>query len=178
LALTYALVFETLLRLYDVHQQLDWSHVTDDLILHYTPTKTGNTSGISVTLSLADCPMVMEELQPILNLGRPASGPIVMNEKTGERYDEDRVRVVFRQDAERAGMPKESWARDLRSSGITEARLYGVDIADLAKVAGHSKAGTTSHVYDRAVLAASKRVAATRTENRKALKTEPCGARV
>jgi integrase len=167
IALTVAFVFETLLRLYDVHQELDWSHIDDDLVLRYTPTKTGRTTGIAVTFDLKDAPMVMAELNPLLTSGKPKSGPIVVNEDTGQRYDEERFRILFRQVADGAGLPKDFWARDLRSSGITEARLYGADISDLAKMAGHNTSKTTSAVYDRAALASGKRVAALRAENRK-----------
>lgn len=166
MARTYALVFETLLRLYDVHQELDWSHVDADMVLHYTPTKTGKTTGIAVTFDLKEAPMVMEELAPLLANGKPESGPIIVNEKSGERYDEDWFRVCFRKDAKAAGVPKDFWARDLRASGITEARNLGADIADLGKMAGHNTTKTTSAVYDRAALAAGKRVAQLRAAAR------------
>jgi integrase len=167
-ALAYALVFETLVRLFDVTQQLDWSMIDDDLVLKFVPTKTAKRSGVAVTYPLTAAPMVMAELEPFLKDGKPRSGPVVAHPKTGKRYTDQQFQWHFRKHADAVGLPKDVWARDLRSSGVTEARLYGADISDLAKVAGHTSSGTTSTVYDRAVLAAAERVAARRSENRKA----------
>ncbi|MBS3650026.1 tyrosine-type recombinase/integrase [Pseudaminobacter sp. 19-2017] len=166
MALTYALVFETFLRLYDVHQGLDWSHIDSDLILRYVPTKTARRTGLKVTFDLKHAPMVMEELEAILKDGQPLSGPVIKHDRHDRRYLEREFTETFRRDKSAAGLPKDVWARDLRASGITEARLHGSDISDLGKMAGHSTVVTTSTVYDRATLAAAERVAKNRAANR------------
>lgn len=90
MALAYALVFETTLRLWDVIGQwmpmdapgisdvvmtphtsmkeskkwfgLRWEDINDDLVLRYVPSKTSNKTGLAVTFPLSKAPMVMEEL--------------------------------------------------------------------------------------------------------------------
>ncbi|MGC4026165.1 MAG: tyrosine-type recombinase/integrase [Mesorhizobium sp.] len=166
MALTYALVYETLLRLFDVHQHLDWKHINDDLILDYIPTKTAKKTGVKVRFDLNHAPMVMAELAPIFKNGKPKSGPVIVNEVTGVRYKSADFTRYFRKQANKIGLPKDLMARDLRASGITEARMYGGDITDLGKLAGHSTSTTTSVIYDRALLEAANRIAELRAKNR------------
>lgn len=73
----------------------------------------------------------------------------------------------FNADREAAGLPKTVWARELRASGITEARAAGVSLDDAAMVAGHAGTRTTGRVYDRAALAAAQRFAEARRSIRK-----------
>ena len=107
----------------DVHQELDWSHINDEMILHYVPTKTAKKTGIAVTYPLKVAPMVMEELEPLLKEGQPTSGAVV--QYLGRRYTKKEFAHLFRKDATVAGIGKDVWSRDLRASGITEAREYG-----------------------------------------------------
>ncbi|MGE0282724.1 MAG: hypothetical protein AB7P20_19225 [Rhizobiaceae bacterium] len=58
------------------------------------------------------------------------------------------------------------WARDLRASGISEARAAGIATDDAAKVAGHASTKTTSAIYDRAALEAAERFAVGRARHR------------
>jgi integrase len=69
---------------------------------------------------------------------------------------------MWARDRKTIGLSPKVWARDLRASGITEGRAAGVAIDDVAKVAGHSSARTTSAVYDRAAHAAALRFAKAR----------------
>jgi integrase len=69
---------------------------------------------------------------------------------------------MWARDRKTVGLSPKVWARDLRASGITEARAAGVSTDDAAKVAGHSSTKTTRAVYDRAVLAAAERFAKAR----------------
>lgn len=90
MALTYALVFETTLRLWDVIGQwvpiddplisdvvskpyksrksaekwfgIRWEDIGQDLVLRYVPSKTSAKTGLAVTFPLKKAPMVMEEL--------------------------------------------------------------------------------------------------------------------
>lgn len=193
MALAYALVFETTLRLWDVLGQwwphdaplvsdviapvararkvphkwfgLQWEDIDTDLVLRYMPSKTSAKTGLAVTFPLARAPMVMEEL-----LHWPAdkrTGPVIVYEGTGLPYSGNYFGEFWRKDREAAGLPSTVWARDLRASGITEGRAAGVSTDDAAKVAGHASTKTTSAIYDRAALEASERFADARAAKRK-----------
>lgn len=71
-----------------------------------------------------------------------------------------------REDRKAAGISDNVWARDLRASGISEARAGGVATDDAAKVAGHASTKTTAAVYDRANLEAAERFAEARVAKR------------
>lgn len=194
MALAYALVFETTLRLWDVLGQwvpmdapgisdvvmpmhrsmkepkkwfgLRWEDISEELVLHYTPSKTSEKTGLAVTFPLARAPMVMEELAywPIAD----RAGPVIKAPGTGLPFSGNYFGEFWRKDRDAAGLPSTVWARDLRASGITEAREAGAATDDLAKVAGHASTKTTSKIYDRATLAAAERTADARTAKRKA----------
>lgn len=178
-ALAYALAFETTLRLWDVIGQwypidrpeisdvinagmkekwfgLRWEDIDADLWLSYTPSKTAEKTGATVTYPLSKAPMVVEELVywPI----EQRKGPVIVSEKTGLPYREVPFQRVWGKDRKAAGIPSTVWARDLRASGITEGRAGDVSRDDASKVAGHSSTRTTER-YDRAVVEASGRFA-------------------
>jgi integrase len=184
-ALAYALAFETTLRLWDVTGQwvpLDspgvsdvttrrykwfgakWDCIDSDLVLRYVPSKTSGKTGKSVTYPLAMAPMVMEELEHWPEDKRV--GPIIVW-KRGLPPLVDKFRDGWRVDAAAAGISKDVWARDLRASGITEARAGDANLDDAAMVAGHSSKRTTAAVYDRANLQAAERFADARLKERK-----------
>ena len=192
MALAYALVFETTLRLWDVLGQwwphdaplvsdviapvvrarkvphkwfgLRWEDIDADLVLRYMPSKTSAKTGLAVTFPLARAPMVMEELAhwPI----ERRTGPVIVYEGTGLPYSGNYFGEFWRKDREAVGLPSTVWARDLRASGITEGRAAGVSTDDAAKVAGHASTKTTSAIYDRAALEASERFADARAKRR------------
>jgi hypothetical protein len=187
-ALAYALVFETTLRLWDVIGQwwpmdaplirdvlarggkkkwfgIRWEDISDDMVLRYMPSKTSAKTGLTVTFPLNKAPMVIEELAhwPV---GK-RTGPIIVSEHIGLPYSTNRFSEVWRLDANAAGLPKTAWARDLRASGITEARAADVSTDDAAKVAGHASTKTTAKIYDRANLEAAGRFADARVSKRK-----------
>jgi hypothetical protein len=186
-ALAYALQFETVLRQWDVIGQwyplaepfpsavirgdrkwvgLSWSHIDDDLVLRYRPTKTESTSGADVVIDLKLCPMVLEEMAHVPPEGR--SGPVIVSETTGLPYTADQYQHGWTRVRKVAGLPKELWARDLRASGITEARAgtRPAALEDAAKVAGHTTKRTTAQVYDREHLEAARRFSTARIANR------------
>ncbi|MBZ9888075.1 hypothetical protein LB559_09000 [Mesorhizobium sp. BR1-1-3] len=191
-ALTYALVFETTLRLWDVIGQwwpidaplisdvvmaphtsmkgakkwfgVQWEDIGADLVLRYMPSKTSAKTGLSVTFPLARAPMVMEELAHWPEDAR--KGPIIVCEGTGMPYSSNYFGEFWRKDRAKAGIAANVWARDLRASGITEGRASGVSTDDAAKVAGHASTKTTAAVYDRANLEAAERFADARTKKR------------
>jgi len=191
-ALTYALVFETTLRLWDVIGQwwpmdaalisdvisgartsmkeakkwfgLRWEDIDEDLVLRYVPSKTSVKTGLAVTFPLSRAPMVMEELA---NWPEPRTGPVIVNASTCLPFSGNYFGEGWRKDRNAAGLSSKVWARDLRASGITEGRAAGTATDDVAKVAGHASTKTTSAIYDRAALEAAERFAEARSERRK-----------
>ncbi|MEZ2132530.1 MULTISPECIES: integrase [unclassified Sinorhizobium] len=186
-ALAYALVFETTLRLWDVIGQwvpmdspgfsdvintrtgnkwfgLRWDDIDENLVLRYVPSKTSMKTGLAVSYPLSQAPMVVEELAhwPV----ETRNGPVIRHEKNGRPYLSEVFSSLWSRDRKEAGLPTTIWARDLRASGITEARAAGISTDDAAKVAGHASTKTTSAVYDRAALAAAERFAEARAKNR------------
>lgn len=186
-ALAYALVFETTLRLWDVIGQwwpmdmggisdvldpdrklkwfgLRWEDIDENMVLHYTPSKTDETTGANIIYPLAKAPMVMDELAHWPAEKR--AGPIIVEEATGIPYRAKIFAQRWSIDRKAAGLPKSLWARDLRASGITEGRALNASTDDASKVAGHSTKATTAKVYDRAVLEAADRFADARLKGR------------
>jgi len=184
-AMTYALVFETTLRLWDVIGQwwpldsplisdvtsermgkkwfgLRWEDIDENLVLRYMPSKTSAKTGMSVTFPLDRAQMVVEELAhwPV------RTGPVIVSETTCLPFSSNYFGEFWRKDRAAAGISPNVWARDLRASGITEARAAGVATDDAGKVAGHSGTKTTSAIYDRANLEAAERFADARTKKR------------
>lgn len=197
MALAYALVFETTLRLWDVigqwlpvdaplevdvvaapcrsrrHPQkwlgLQWDNIDENLVLRYVPSKTSAKTGLAVTFPLTRAPMVMEELEHWAADKR--TGPVIVCEGTGQPYSGNYFGEFWRQDRESAGIDAKVWARDLRASGISEGRAAGAATDDAAKVAGHAGTRTTASVYDRATLEAAERFAEARVRRRNATPT-------
>lgn len=187
-ALAYALVYETTLRLWDVIGQwvpmespgisevvnprtenkwfgLRWEDIDHHLVLRYVPSKTSMKTGLAVSYPLAQAPMVMEELANWPEEMR--TGPVIRYEKNGRPYLSEVFSSMWSRDRKKANLPGTIWARDLRASGITEARAAGISTDDAAKVAGHASTKTTSAVYDRAALEAAERFAEARASKRK-----------
>lgn len=121
-------------------------------------------SGRATSYDLAAYPLIQKALAAIPVGDR--RGPIVsragMTPMDRWEYAE-RWRDLARQ----AGIPDDVWNRDLRASGVTEAREAGAALEDVAKVAGHAGTRTTARVYDRSSAEASKRVGGKRLEHRK-----------
>jgi integrase len=184
-ALAYALQFEGAMRQWDVIGQwvpladktpcsiIDgtskwvgpmWAQIDANMILRYTPRKTQFTTGAQVTLDLRECPMVVEELAQVPAEGR--HGPLIVLPKSGLPYDQRRFRELWRAVADRAGIRREVWNRDLRAAGVTEGRQAGAPTDDLAKTAGHANKRTTARVYDRDHLEAQRRVMKARVAHR------------
>lgn len=186
-ALVYALEFETTLRLWDIIGQwwkmdeggishvldperglkwfgLQWEDIDENLVLHYTPSKTSEKTGAAISYPLTKAPMVLEELKHWPQEAR--RGPVVVSEQSGLPYRASIFAQRWTVDRKAAGLPSNLWARDLRASGITEGRASNVSTDDAAKVAGHSSKRTTAAVYDRAVLEAADRFADARVKRR------------
>lgn len=181
-ALAYALQFETTARQWDVIGQwlplsdprpsavIDrgrkwigptWATIDESLVMRLVPTKTEDSSAAAVTFDLRLCPMVMEELAHIAPAER--TGPLVAV-PAGSPYRQWHFRDLWRRCADRAGIDKSIWNRDLRAGGNTEAQQAGALLEDRKKVIGHTdRSGVTAKVYDRDRLEAHRRVAQART---------------
>jgi len=140
-----------------------WAQIDANMIFRYTPSKTRFTSGATVTLDLSMMPMVMEELAKVPVEAR--RGPLIINPKTALPYRNWYFGEVWRRVRKIAGIREEVWNRDMRAAGVTEAREGAADTADVAKTIGDTKR-TTAKIYDRAKLAASRRVAQARIAHR------------
>ena len=184
-ALAYALQYEAALRQWDVIGEWIplsdprpsvvvsptskwigpmWSQIDEHGVLRLTPGKTEDSSALRVLIPLRECPMVVEELAIVPQSAR--SGPLIVNPKTGLPYRQIYYRDVWHASAKAAGISKSVWNRDLRASGITEAREAGAPTDDVAKTAGHADKRTTARVYDRDTLEAARRVSRARTAHR------------
>lgn len=184
-ALTYAIQFETTLRQWDViGQWVDlkdprpsavlaygkkwigptWAAIDSNLILaKVKPTKTEDTSEVTVSFDLSACPMVCEELAHIPDAER--KGPLIVNKDTGLPYIRQTFQNGWKADFKAAGLPEEMWCRDLRAGGITEGGKAGASKDDRRKLAGHTKEETTE-IYDRDQVEAHRRVMQARKQFR------------
>src|SRR5260370_3378345 len=130
-ALCYAIQFETTLRQWDVIGQwfdLDdlrpsavlaygkkwigptWAAIDNNLIMaKVKPTKTEDTTEVTVSFDLSFCPMVCEELALIPPEKRV--GPLVINPNTGLPYIRQSWRNAWSDDFEAAELPKRMWNR-------------------------------------------------------------------
>ena len=93
-------------------------------------------------------------------------GPLIVSPKTGQPYVYERYRDLWRAVANRAGIRREVWNRDLRAAAVTEGREAGAPTDDLPKNAGHTNKRTTARVYDRDHLEAHRRVMKARVAHR------------
>ena len=100
--------------------------------------------------------MVLVELGNVPEEAR--RGALIVSPKTGLPYAYERYRDLWRAVADRAGIRREVWNRDLRAAAVTEARQGAAPTDDVAKVAAHSSKRTTAKVYDRDRLEAHRRV--------------------
>jgi hypothetical protein len=184
-ALCYAIQFETTLRQWDVIGQwydLDdprpsavlaygrkwigptWAAIDNNLIMaKVKPTKTEDTTEITVSFDLSVCPMVCEELAKIPQEKR--TGPLIVHPETGLPYVRQSWRNAWAADFKAAGLPVGMWNRDLRAGGITEGGNAGASKDDRRKLAGHAKERTTE-LYDREQVEAHRRVMQFRTQFR------------
>jgi hypothetical protein len=182
-ALAYAIQFETTLRQWDVTGQwvgLDdprpssvlaygkkwigptWAAI-DGGILKIKPTKTEDTTEVTISFDLSVCPMVCEEIAHIPLEQRV--GPLIINPSTRLPYIRQSWRNAWAEDFKAAGLPKGMWNRDLRAGGITEGGKAGASRDDRRKLAGHTKEQTTE-IYDRDQVEAHRRVMQARKQFR------------
>lgn len=155
-----------------------WEEIDDELVLHHITSKRQKLS----EPPLAFAPMVVAEwsrLYPnlierdddgaIVKINRhllPASGPVIIQEKTGKAYLTHTFRRTWRLVADAAGIPKHVKNMDSRSGAITEAIESGVSIEDARKTATHSNSSQTAN-YSRGDAQAVSKTMQTRAASRR-----------
>jgi hypothetical protein len=143
---------------------IDWSEVDQNMMLVHRISKSlrgkkaiaDKDAGKVKTFNLNLYPMVMEELAFMAGVAPtalrrdmfPASGPMVVNNKTGLPYRPGTQRIHWREAATAVGVPKTAQSRDSRASGATEAENMGLDEEMIRKGLGHAKVETT-RIYTR-----------------------------
>lgn len=96
----------------------------------------------------------------------PASGPVIVNERTWLPWSSSRFRERWRQLAHMAGIPANVQNRDSRAGAATEADLAGVPREKVKRQLGHSNEATTAG-YQRESMAIRSEIARARAEKRK-----------
>lgn len=109
-----------------------WSEIDANLVLRHITSK--RLKKVEVDLKLA--PMVMEELRLLDHV--PASGPLIISEKTKLPYEADAFRRNWRRLADACGVPKTVRNMDTRAGAITEALQSGARKDAVRKSATHS----------------------------------------
>lgn len=136
-----------------------WSHIGQDGVLRKVTTKTG----AEAVFEIARYPLVVQEL------GRwegPKVGPMIIDERSGLPYRNERFSKRWREVATAAGVPKDVYNMDSRAGGITEATDAGAPIEAVRHHATHRDARTTMR-YSRQTLTKTQSVAEFRTSSRK-----------
>jgi hypothetical protein len=130
-----------------------WEEIDEDLVLHHVTSK--KQKPVHIPLRIA--PMVMEEFcwmtgktnpDEISRADLPAKGPIIPNDKTGDPWSPFNFRRVWRELADKVGIPKTVRNMDSRSGAISEAVEAGAPLEHVRHAATHSDMSTTQR-YDR-----------------------------
>lgn len=145
---------------------ITWDEIDDKLILRHVTSKKSKREEIDLKL----CLMVIDELSRVypglvisdavfeggelikeMVVDRsvlPASGPVIVDEKTGKPWRAEKYREWWREFARAVGIPDEVQNRDSRSGAATETTEFaGREHAQA--LLGHSDIATTA-IYDRA----------------------------
>ena len=136
-----------------------WSHIGSDGILRKVTTKTGS----EAVFEIARYPLVVQELARFQG---PRVGPMVIDERSGLPYRNQRFSKRWREVATAAGVPADVYNMDSRAGGITEATDAGAPIEAVRHHATHRDARTTMR-YSRQTLTKTVSVAEFRTTGRK-----------
>lgn len=115
---------------------IKWEEIDENLVLRHITSKRQK----KIEICLADAPMVVAELAKV---ERKASGPIIVNERTGRPWSVTNFRHVWREIATAAGVPKSVRNQDSRAGGITEATEAEVPMEHIKHAATHSQMSTT-----------------------------------
>lgn len=125
-----------------------WNEIDDKLILRHVTSK--RQKMIEADLRLA--PMVLEEFRDIYGLDisqgidrskLPASGPVIVDKKTGLPFLAHAFRRHWRKIARSIGIPDTVRNMDSRAGAITEATDSGADLESVRHMATHSDIAMT-----------------------------------
>lgn len=128
---------------------LRWEEIDQNLILRHMTSKKQK----MLAVDIKDAPMVMAELRlmtgispatPLLREHIPASGPLLVNEQTGEPWESANFRRAWREIARAVGVPDDVFNMDSRAGAITEAFAAGADADSIRKSAKHSSLSMTA----------------------------------
>lgn len=136
-----------------------WSHIGQDGVLRKVTTKTG----AEAVFEIARYPLVVQELA---RWQGPRVGPMVIDERSGLPYRNQRFSKRWREVATAAGVPADVYNMDSRAGGITEATDAGAPIESVRHHATHRDARTTMR-YSRQTLVKTASVAEIRSSSRK-----------
>lgn len=92
-------------------------------------------------------------------------GPIVKDEASGLPYRQRHFIDLWRDLADKVGIPRSVWNRDSRAGGVTEGSDAGADIEHLRHHATHSNIATTGR-YNRNTIDKTRKVAVLRVAHR------------
>lgn len=140
---------------------LDWKEIDQNWICKHVTSK--RQKEITVNLTLA--PMVVEELEGSRS-SYPASGPIVVCERTGVPWTATDFRKAWRKASDLAGVPSSVRNMDTRAGAISEALNSGAELEKVRKAATHSDVGMTQK-YSRGDQEATADVMRIRVASRK-----------
>jgi site-specific recombinase XerD len=124
-----------------------WGHRQGDVLaLTWEALDSGNVStsktGQVLPVDIDAYPILRTELateraRQTLKAGATASGPVVVCEATGKRWERHGFGHAFRDIATAAGIPKTLQFRDLRATAVTELSDAGADPIGLSTHSGH-----------------------------------------
>jgi integrase len=148
-----------------------WDEVDENLILRHRLSKSvrgkkaimQTDAGKVEEFDLRAFPMVMEEL---IGTERRARGAIIINEHTGQPWNEKQFQKIWREIARACGIPDNVQNRDSRPGAATEAELSGAPKDTIRRLLGHSR-GETTDIYLRGGREIRSGIARLRAENRK-----------
>ena len=143
-----------------------WEEIDQNLVLRHVTSKRGK----PIEVCLRDAPMVMDELAKQFPNGLPASGPVIVYEKTGKPWSQTYFRQAWRDIANECGIPKTVRNMDSRAGAITEATDAGADLEHVRHAATHSDIGMTQR-YSRGDAGKTANVMRLRSEHRNKTRT-------
>lgn len=172
LGFVQAMQFETGLRRIDIIGEwqpsedgpfrwrgLTVGQISNDLVLHLETSKTG----ADVERDLSVLPLVMLALE---SYTLPEIGPVVIDERYGKPYWENRYTELWREVRNAAGVSDSVWSMDSRAGAVTETHEATGSLADAQQLATHSSEKMTRRYARGSGLEQSRRVAAARSKKR------------
>jgi hypothetical protein len=135
---------------------LRWTEIEGMILRHVTSKRQ---KLVEVDLRLA--PMVMEEIPEAM----PATGPVIVYERTGKPYIDHQWRREWRRVARAAGVPDHVYNMDSRAGAISEATDAGAELEHVRHAATHSNIAMTQR-YSRGSVEKTAKVMEIRARHR------------